>query len=189
MAAPSPAIPRNGKRSEHRSACPGFAPATDARDDAQTKFIYPCKTPERFKINPLLMRTQVRARRGGKPGDGSIFRKTARLSQRAISLYSRLHHYRRFQRACQGKKKRKKRPSREKSAKAGNNLCRDGILRLCSGMEHVFGLGHMEFAALVVKHLFGRGFQLLGMAQAVFHHGEQLGIYHLRTTLPPASTV
>lgn len=35
----------------------------------------------------------------------------------------------------------------------------------------------MELAALVVKHLFRRGFQLLGMAQAVFHHRKQLGVY------------
>ena len=67
MAAPSPAIPRNGKRSEHRSACPGFAPATDARDDAQTKFIYPYKTPERFKTNPSLKRTPS-ARDAGEAG-------------------------------------------------------------------------------------------------------------------------
>ena len=46
---------------------PRFHPGADARDGTQTKFIYPYKTPERFKTNPSLKRTPS-ARDAGEAG-------------------------------------------------------------------------------------------------------------------------
>jgi len=56
-----------GERGGRRGAYPIFAPAKGARDDGQTKFIYPYKTPERFKTNPSLKRTPS-ARDAGEAG-------------------------------------------------------------------------------------------------------------------------
>ena len=61
---------------------PRFHPGADALDGTQTKFIYPYKTPERFKTNPPHKGTQVRARRGESRSREYISQNSKALAKR-----------------------------------------------------------------------------------------------------------
>lgn len=65
---------------------PLFHPGADARDGTQTKFIYPYKTPERFKTNPSLKRTPS-ARDAGESREMGVYFAKQQGSRKARQAY------------------------------------------------------------------------------------------------------